>query len=174
MKVVIIGARSRSCVKYREDFNKANRTPEYLFAELRRIHTPDSELIDRIVAKLQAKYRSTLILMTTGCDDGVGAIVKSATINNKIRFVELSCHFFNNHGVSNNSRAEYMQFYSARNAFFDEIGDEYFFLVNDTRNSIVENLYERVLITSANRPNVRPYTIYAEDGKIIETNRQPD
>lgn len=174
MKVVIIGARSRSCVKYREDFNKSNRTPEYLFTELRRIHKTDSELIDGIVEKLQSKYRSTLILLSTGCDDGVGAITKSTSINNKVRFVEISCHFFNNHGVSNNSRAEYMQFYAARNAFFDEIGDEYYFLVNDTRNSIVENLYERIMIAGPNRPNVRPYTIYAEDGRVIETNRQPE
>lgn len=179
--VAIVGDRKRSCLKDHLDFTTlttkdARQIMEDLMVrmmqedthigQLMRKHMlKDYQLVDRILGKLLSKYGGNLSVISIGCDDGIGAIVKAICIGKGVRFVELTCHFWDN--MYRRSRAEYMQFYQARNAFLDELGDEFHLLVNDSRHSMVENLLERINATSPTRPKKRPRTLYAENGSIL-------
>jgi hypothetical protein len=179
MKVVIFGARERSSVKklvelgrlpLNTEAEKAQLKDWVFFQNAAEKHFPaDVAAVDALIGRLQERYRSHLVIVTAGCDDGIGYLVKISANRRRIRRVEISSHFYT-YPETPNARGEYLQFYLARNAFMDEVGDEFHFFVTNNRHSIAEDLYGRVTAKTMARPNIRPFTVYNESNEIIETN----
>lgn len=162
MIVAVLGARERSSVK-------RPGAVEMSEDERKKISTIDKPLVDLVLTSLITKFGDTLSIVSYGCDDGVGLLVKDRCTNEKepIQFAEVIWYF---HGDSR-SKMAYQKFYVARNACVAEIADMFVLLVNHRRQSMLEDLIRR-LDDMAVGPNVeiRPFICIDETNKVVRTN----
>lgn len=117
MFVVVIGARERDC-------------------------SADKENVPKLLDQLREKY-PRLVVVSTGCDKGVGLLVKSYCLKpenkNRIQFVEVSMRTY-----GELVRTQTAQLYLARNATLVELGEEFHIFDVAEKRSSVKDLIQRL------------------------------
>lgn len=171
MIISVVGARDRSSIKnnprYKgmerdklRDFMKSLAMLDELEYELK---YPDVIFLRRkLIPDLQKMYGDSVSVVTIGCDDGIGAIVKQICIERHIYFTEISCLFV---GQEGRPRYEPSKFYLARNAALFEVSDEFHILANEQNNGMAGDLFTRV---SKTENRTRPYRLYNMQCELTE------
>lgn len=164
MTIAVVGARERSSIKgpgmgSLSEEDKAS------------IASTDKILVNTILGNLQKKFGSSLEIVSYGCDDGIGLLVKDRCvgidilIDVPIQFAEIIWYFHGNSRV----KAAYAKFYVARNSAIAEIADMFILLINRRRQSMLEDLIQRIDNMEKNGES-RPYVCIDEHNKIVKTN----
>src|SRR2546430_1353814 len=92
MKVAIMGARDRSSLK--DWYDSTDIKDGTVTTEMKDVvQRKDRELLVRIVDGLIERYGRNMTVISVGCDDGIGFLIKEICMNKEIRFVEVSIHF---------------------------------------------------------------------------------
>lgn len=164
MNVAIVGARDRSSLKDRFDSKdlKNGKVPK---DDIDRVLWKDRELIERVIDNLIKKFGFTTAIITVGCDDGIGMIVKETAIAKKVGFVEVSVHF---HGEKR-PRPDYTKFYLARNATILELAEIAVILSSPTgKQSVIDGIVERIKKDSL----PQTFAVIDDGGLIVEKNTE--
>lgn len=160
MKVAILGARDRSSLKDRFDSEDIkDGTVNQAMKDV--VQRRDKALLTRIIDGLVQKYGRNLTIISVGCDDGIGFLIKEMCMQQGIWFAEVSIHF---HG-DRRPKPEYTKFYLGRNATVVELADVFFLLQSRNKQSVIDDVVERLKATKS----TQPYSIMDEDGNFIET-----
>lgn len=169
MLIVLVGARDRSSVK-KQYTGEEEEFEELKPEEIATIQKADKDFIRTILVKMKDRIGMRLCVVSYGCDDGVGLIVRDLCEELKIKFAEANWYFHR----KDRSKIDYTKFYIARNASVMEIGDMFYLFVNKRRNSTVEDLLKRILEIKQFKGEDRPYVLYDEGCKVINTNMDAD
>ena len=156
MFVAIVGARNRSSTEYAgavlTDAMKQN------------IQATDRDLLVGYITKLHERYRSSLGIMSFGCDDGIGHLAKEICMKKEIKFAEIFWYF---HGSARWHKAETPKIHISRNAAVLEIADGFLVFPNENRNSVVEDLINRLSkLATVNDDDARPYAVIDVKGNV--------
>lgn len=170
MLIVMVGARDRSSVKKQYTSGEEETYEEPKPEEIEAIQRGDKEFIKRILTKMKERFGMKLCVVSYGCDDGIGLIVRDLCEELKVKFAEANWYFHR----KDRSKIDYTKFYIARNASVIEIGDMFYLFVNKRRNSTVEDLLKRILEMKQFKNEDRPYVMYDEACKTINTNMSED
>ena len=140
MRVVIVGDRSRT-------------------------EMPITQLVNEILDDCKQRY-SSLIVVVSSCDKGVGKVVKSRNIDKhvlgKFEFDMMTLEL-KHYLQKDRSRTDYTVHWIALNASLIELGDEFHILTEEYPKSSTADLLKRV------RAEHRPYATY----KPSETKNGP-
>lgn len=166
MLIVVVGARDRSSVKKQYTYEDPDVAVELTSEEITEIQRVDKEFIRGVLTKMKGRFGMKLCVVSFGCDDGLGLIVKLLCDELKIKFAETTWYFHR----KDQTKIDYTKFYIARNASVLEIGDMFYMFMNKRRNSTVEDLFKRILEMKQLKGEDRPYVMYDESCKIIGTN----
>lgn len=121
MRVVIIGARNRS-------------------------ESLDSPLVNKILDAVIEKY-GKLMVVTKGCDRGVGKIIKSRRFDQKSEnypefdMIELQLRHYISHELPRN---EFLSDFNTLNAALTEIGDEFHLVCEDDMKGSMQDMLDRI------------------------------
>ena len=185
MIVTIAPARERSSIKFP---GSENLTRE----EKTKILQADKRFVEILIQALIAKFGLDLSIVSFGCDDGTGLLVKSVCLgienpldliekpeegkprkkmkfNPICKFQELVWYF---HGTGRVT-ADYVKFYLARNATVTEITDIFVLLTNKKVQSMPEDILDRILKIEHDTGESRPYMAIDESFRISRTNMTP-
>lgn len=143
MKVVLMGARKRS-------------------------EAADEPLINALVDQLIYQY-PTLKIVSTGCDRGIGKIIKNKCLplgekhaKAKFDFVEVAVRVYTKEG-SELTKSEFAEIFSARNAYMNEIGEEFhLFIDGQDPRGMMGDMFQRVKQRGA------PYALYRPGDKEVK------
>ena len=132
MRVVIVGARTRN-------------------------ETTDTGLVNQIIDTIKEKY-STLIVVVSSCDRGVGRIIRSRNLTYKetngsyeFDLMEIDIKHYLNMELP---RTEFTSHWNALNSLLIELGDEFHILTEDIPRGSISNLLTKV------KENGRRYATY--------------
>lgn len=117
---------------------------------------PDYRVVEALVLGRQTELKD-LMVFSIGCDVGIGGMVKSCCLANKIPFAELSMHY------SDQVTAAWREAGNlSRHSALISIGEEIHIFVSDNRMSDIEDLADL-----AQKSGI-PTSIYGRYGKCIE------
>lgn len=117
----------------------------------------DFKLVNSLLDKLKKQY-SDLLIITTGCDRGVGKIINNRLLpaikhgEPEVRYLEWS--FRIEVGRQELSKNEMTTIYLARNATLAALGDEFHLFVEERPMGVAEDLRQRC------EELQRPHAIY--------------
>lgn len=121
----------------------------------------DEKAVFDLMESLREKYGTAMTIYSSGCDRGIGAMVKKnclqtkepVTNKYKFKFVEINAHVF-----ADIPRQTMQKIYEARNATVIPLSDEFHIFVSLDRKGAIENFLKAAELTG------RPVFVY-EFGK---------
>jgi len=104
--------------------------------------------VHKILEELRKKY-SGMVIVSSSCDMGVGAIVKEQCLKDKktFQFIDIHMRVF-----ADLPRTKLSQAFYARNAALAELGEEFHVCVDKDRRGAFEDLIERLERMEMKRP----------------------
>lgn len=117
----------------------------------------DNELVNKIVDDLGRRYQQSLVIITAGCDRGVGKIIKNRLMpkskseqQGEYGFIEVGTRIF----IEDVPKTMLAAIFTARNATVFELGDEFHLLMGKDQKGHIQDLFERVTRSG------QPYAVY--------------
>jgi hypothetical protein len=107
----------------------------------------DIQLVGQLLDSLVVRYGDQLIIVTAGCDRGVGKLVKNRAMpqnkgaeQGEFAFIEVSTRIF----IQDASKSTLAGIFIARNATLVELGEEFHLFLGRESKGAMQDLVERV------------------------------
>ena len=98
----------------------------------------DKKHVKELIRELVAQHGSRLIILSVGCDKGVGKVAREFCMDNKVVFIETRIKFEG----EDIKRQVFAHAFLARNLVLINMGDEFYVYRGTNENGIIESLIE--------------------------------